>query len=67
MSPHETFCVSQVGHEKAALTENRTFASLYVDPLTQILAAMNPKDSFTVNQSSPKYACSVHEVCQDLT
>lgn len=42
-----------VGHEKAALTENRTFASLYVDPLTQILAAMNPQDSFTVNQSSP--------------
>ncbi|THH06611.1 hypothetical protein EW146_g9557 [Bondarzewia mesenterica] len=42
-----------VGHELAALTENRTFASLYIEPLTKILASMNPKDAFTVNQTTP--------------
>ncbi|KZS93392.1 hypothetical protein SISNIDRAFT_454565 [Sistotremastrum niveocremeum HHB9708] len=40
-----------VGHELAALTPNRTFSSLYVEPLMQILAMQNPKDDFTVNQT----------------
>ncbi|TFY82970.1 hypothetical protein EWM64_g1037 [Hericium alpestre] len=41
-----------VGHEEAALTPNRTFHSLYIDPLVQILDMMNPKDEFTVNATS---------------
>ncbi|KAI9445209.1 hypothetical protein H4582DRAFT_1914018 [Lactarius indigo] len=42
-----------VGHEVAALTTNRTFDKLYVQPLLQVLAAQNPKNSFTVNQTVP--------------
>jgi len=42
-----------VGHEMAALTPNRTFESLYVNPLLQILAFQNPIDVFTGNQTSP--------------
>jgi len=42
-----------VGHELAALTPNRTFDSLYIQPLLQILAAQNPKNEFTVNQTTP--------------
>jgi hypothetical protein len=43
-----------VGHEMAALTEARTFDSLYVQPLKTIIDGMNPKDPFTVNQTTPK-------------
>ncbi|KZT30499.1 hypothetical protein NEOLEDRAFT_1159676 [Neolentinus lepideus HHB14362 ss-1] len=42
-----------VGHEPAALTPNRTFASLYVQPLLAILAGQNPRNAFTTNQTTP--------------
>ncbi|KAI0034319.1 hypothetical protein K488DRAFT_45795 [Vararia minispora EC-137] len=42
-----------VGHEQAALTEDRTFESLYVQPLLNLLNMQNPKTLFTVNQTSP--------------
>jgi len=42
-----------VGHESAALTKDRTFDSLYVQPLLQILNAQNPKNAFTVGSTSP--------------
>jgi len=42
-----------VGHEEAALTPNRTFESLYVNPLMQILEMQNPRNQFTVNQTTP--------------
>ncbi|KAF5390288.1 hypothetical protein D9757_002853 [Collybiopsis confluens] len=42
-----------VGHELAALTPDRTFDSLYVQPLLAILARQNPVNSFTANQTSP--------------
>ncbi|KAF8528093.1 hypothetical protein BU17DRAFT_39063 [Hysterangium stoloniferum] len=42
-----------VGHEMAALTKDRTFDSLYVQPLLKIIHGMNPVDSFTVNQTTP--------------
>ncbi|EPE02943.1 alkaline phosphatase [Ophiostoma piceae UAMH 11346] len=35
-----------VGHERSALTNERTFASLYVDPLLSILKHQNPKSEF---------------------
>jgi len=35
-----------VGHETAALQPNRTFQSLYVNPLVDILARQNPKTQF---------------------
>ncbi|RPD64953.1 hypothetical protein L226DRAFT_607231 [Lentinus tigrinus ALCF2SS1-7] len=40
-----------VGHETGALTEDRTFDSLYVQPLLQILHMQNPKDGFTANDT----------------
>ncbi|KAK9313043.1 hypothetical protein V1522DRAFT_412074 [Lipomyces starkeyi] len=42
-----------VGHHTAALNSERTLGSLYVDPLFDILTAANPKNEFTVNQTSP--------------
>ncbi|RDX52056.1 hypothetical protein OH76DRAFT_1400974 [Lentinus brumalis] len=42
-----------VGHEPGALTKDRTFDSLYVQPLLQILNKQNPKNAFTVNNTSP--------------
>ncbi|TFK57165.1 hypothetical protein OE88DRAFT_103455 [Heliocybe sulcata] len=42
-----------VGHELAALTPARTFASLYVQPLLTVLAGENPKNAFTLNQTTP--------------
>jgi len=41
-----------VGHEPAALTPNRTLDLLYIQPLLAILDSMNPKDAFTVNQTT---------------
>lgn len=35
-----------VGHSRASLTSNRTFASLYVDPILEILRHQNPTTSF---------------------
>ncbi|KAH9064228.1 hypothetical protein EDB87DRAFT_1673139 [Lactarius vividus] len=40
-----------VGHDLAALTPNRTFDTLYVQPLLKVLAAQNPETPFTVNQT----------------
>jgi hypothetical protein len=42
-----------VGHELAALTPDRTFDSLYVQPLLAILARQNPVSAFTANQTTP--------------
>ncbi|PSS37557.1 hypothetical protein PHLCEN_2v573 [Hermanssonia centrifuga] len=42
-----------IGHEEGALTPARTFTSLYVEPLLNILNGQNPKDSFTVGQTTP--------------
>ncbi|THH28074.1 hypothetical protein EUX98_g6121 [Antrodiella citrinella] len=42
-----------IGHENAALTPNRTFDSLYIQPLLRILDAQNPSTAFTVNQTTP--------------
>jgi len=41
-----------IGHEMAALTTDRTFDSLYIQPLLSIIAGQNPKSQFTVNQTS---------------
>lgn len=35
-----------VGHTRAALTANRTFESLYIDPLVEILNRTNPRTEF---------------------
>lgn len=40
-----------VGHNTASLTANRTFQSLYINPLVEILARQNPNTSF-YNRSS---------------
>ncbi|KAK9457904.1 hypothetical protein V1511DRAFT_485207 [Dipodascopsis uninucleata] len=42
-----------VGHHEAALTSERTFDSLYINPLISILDAANPNNSFTADQTSP--------------
>ena len=36
-----------VGHSPVALSKNRTFQSLYVNPLRKILDSMNPKTPFS--------------------
>ncbi|KAL5533892.1 hypothetical protein ACEPAG_352 [Sanghuangporus baumii] len=41
-----------VGHELAALSDDRTFDSLYVQPLVQIIEKQNPQNKFTINQTS---------------
>ncbi|KAI0704963.1 hypothetical protein BC835DRAFT_1410295 [Cytidiella melzeri] len=41
-----------IGHEIQALTPNRTFDSVYIQPLLKVLNAQNPKDEFTVNLTS---------------
>lgn len=43
-----------VGHEMAALTKDRTFDSLYVQPLLNIVKGQNPKNAFTQGQTTPK-------------
>ena len=50
----EVYTMVQVGHEPGALTKTRTLDSLYVQPLLQILGRQNPKDPFTVNDTSIK-------------
>ncbi|KAI0319381.1 hypothetical protein OF83DRAFT_1170269 [Amylostereum chailletii] len=42
-----------VGHELAALTPNRTFDNLYIQPILSLINAQNPKTPFTVNQTVP--------------
>jgi hypothetical protein len=51
-----------VGHERAALTDARTFAALYVDPLRTILDGQNPRSKFAVNQTAPKCVRGVFAV-----
>ncbi|KAK7064150.1 alkaline phosphatase [Favolaschia claudopus] len=41
-----------IGHEMAALTPDRTFDSLYIQPLVSIIDGQNPKSQFTPNQTS---------------
>jgi len=41
-----------IGHEMAALTKDRTFDSLYIQPLLSIIKNANPKDPFTTNQTT---------------
>ncbi|KAJ6610087.1 hypothetical protein B0H10DRAFT_2166187 [Mycena sp. CBHHK59/15] len=41
-----------IGHEMAALTTERTFQSLYINPLLTIITNQNPKTRFTMNQTS---------------
>ncbi|PBP17957.1 hypothetical protein BUE80_DR011341 [Diplocarpon rosae] len=36
-----------VGHNRASLTPNRTFAALYIDPLVRILENQNPSTEFS--------------------
>lgn len=35
-----------VGHSKSSLTKDRTFTSLYINPLVKLLDSMNPKTDF---------------------
>ena len=46
----------KVGHELGALTESRTFDSLYVEPLVKIIEGQNPRNQFTLDQPNTKYA-----------
>lgn len=49
-----TFDKKQVGHELAALSPARTFDSLYIEPLVNIIEGQNVKNAFTLNQTTPK-------------
>ena len=51
---HQLSTDSQIGHEMAALTPDRTFASLYVNPLVSLIEGQNPQTQFTVGQTSIK-------------
>ncbi|KAK6849168.1 rrna biogenesis protein [Apiospora arundinis] len=42
-----------VGHNRASLTGARTFQSLYINPLVEILDRMNPQTNFTANSTEP--------------
>ena len=44
----------QVGHEESALTDERTFESLYVNPILDTLKRQNPKSPF-VDSTTRKY------------
>lgn len=45
-----------IGHEPQALTPNRTFGGLYIEPLVNILMDQNPKTPFTQQLTlSPAY------------
>ena len=50
----DVYTMVQVGHETGALTKTRTLDSLYIQPLLQVLGRQNPKDPFTVNDTSIK-------------
>ncbi|PQE22782.1 Altered inheritance of mitochondria 6 protein [Rutstroemia sp. NJR-2017a BVV2] len=39
-----------VGHEQSALTPARTFKSLYIDPILNVLAHQNPNSSYTTTK-----------------
>lgn len=40
-----------IGHEQSALTPNRTFESLYIEPLLSVLHAQNPESSFVTGHT----------------
>ncbi|KAI0788558.1 hypothetical protein C8Q75DRAFT_768858 [Abortiporus biennis] len=40
-----------VGHEEGALTKDRTLASLYIQPLLQVLKSQNPRNQFTAGST----------------
>ncbi|MCJ1230900.1 hypothetical protein MMC12_007574 [Toensbergia leucococca] len=40
-----------VGHEESALTEVRTFQSLYINPILDVLTRENPNSSFVTSQT----------------
>lgn len=42
-----------VGHDRASLTENRTFDSLYVQPILSVLRRQNPQHRFTPPGGAP--------------
>ena len=45
-----------IGHEVQALTPNRTFAGLYINPLVEIVTGQNPITPFTEGTNlSPAY------------
>lgn len=50
-----------VGHERAALTPNRTLDSLYIQPILSVLRSMNPNTSFTTTTSSPSSKNGVYD------
>ncbi|CAK7228485.1 hypothetical protein SEUCBS140593_006931 [Sporothrix eucalyptigena] len=55
-----------VGHERSALTPNRTFQSLYVDPLVKILERANPNTMFTKG-TAPVAARGVFDTAPNQT
>jgi hypothetical protein len=42
-----------VGHEEAALTDTRTFDTLYIQPILSVLQQTNPSTPYTEDQSRP--------------
>ncbi|MBE7182551.1 MAG: hypothetical protein INR71_15325 [Terriglobus roseus] len=43
-----------VGHSASALTKNRTFTAMYVDPIADILDAMNNRTAFPSSRTTPR-------------
>lgn len=43
---HTASDLSKIGHEESALTNARTFDSLYIQPILSVLKAQNPNSSF---------------------
>lgn len=48
----------KVGHEIAALSEHRTFDTLYIQPLLAIIAGQNPDTVFNTNKTTIKCVLS---------
>lgn len=44
-------CAMQVGHDTSSLTPNRTFDSLYIEPLVKILELQNPRSPFVPQET----------------
>jgi len=41
-----------IGHEVSALTPNRTFSSLYIQPILSVLQAQNPSSKFVSGKTT---------------